>query len=87
MDLGFVVMSEKKYRYHTVNLSENLTAIILELIASGKHGYTNIPDFSKEARAQLLPDADPPIVDRYSVSLKMATRSSHFIRPFSNLEF
>jgi Arc/MetJ-type ribon-helix-helix transcriptional regulator len=49
-------MGEKKYRYHTVNLPENLAAIILEVIASGKHGYTNVPDFTKEAIRRYLRD-------------------------------
>ena len=49
-------MSEKKYRYHTVNLPENLTAKIVEVIDSGKHGYTNVPDFTKEAVRRYLRD-------------------------------
>jgi len=49
-------MDEKKYRYHTVNLPENLTSLILEVIASGKHGYTSVPEFTKEAVRRYLRD-------------------------------
>lgn len=42
-------MTKKKYKYHTVNLSELLVIKIKEVIASGKHGYTSIPDFVKES--------------------------------------
>ncbi len=49
-------MADKKYRYHTVNLPENLTEKILEVIASGKHGYTNVPDFTKDAVRRYLRD-------------------------------
>ncbi|MGQ9680499.1 MAG: hypothetical protein ACUVV4_07020 [Candidatus Bathyarchaeia archaeon] len=35
------------YRDHTVNLPESLTKKIEEVISSGKHGYTSIPDFVK----------------------------------------
>jgi Arc/MetJ-type ribon-helix-helix transcriptional regulator len=47
-------MDEKRYRYHTINLPENLTEVILEVIVSGKHGYTNIPDFTREAVRRYL---------------------------------
>jgi Arc/MetJ-type ribon-helix-helix transcriptional regulator len=45
---------EKKYKYHTVNLPENLAAKIEEVITSGKHGYTNVPDFVKSAVRRYL---------------------------------
>ncbi len=45
---------QKKYQYHTVNLPQNLTERILDVIASGKHGYTNVPDFTKEAVRRYL---------------------------------
>ncbi len=45
---------EKKYVYHTVNLPKNLVDKIEEVIASGKHGYTNVPDFTKEAVRRYL---------------------------------
>ena len=41
-----------------MNLPENLTAKILEVIASGKHGYTNVPDFTKEAVRKYLRELD-----------------------------
>ena len=47
-------MDEKKYQYHTVNLPENLTKKILEVITSGKYGYTNVPDFTREAVRRYL---------------------------------
>ena len=47
-------MVEKKYHYHTINLPMELTDKILEAIASGKHGYTNVPDFTKEAIRRYL---------------------------------
>jgi Arc/MetJ-type ribon-helix-helix transcriptional regulator len=47
-------MREKEYRYHTVNLPMELADKILEVIASGKHGYTNVPDFTKEAIRRYL---------------------------------
>jgi len=42
-------MSRKKYKYHTVNLPENLVAKIKEALDSEVHGYTTIPDFVKGA--------------------------------------
>lgn len=42
-------MSKRKYKYHTVNLPDSLAQKIEEVIASGKHGYTSIPDFVKAA--------------------------------------
>jgi len=42
-------MSERKYKYHTVNLPESLAKKIEEVIESGNHGYTSIPDFVKSA--------------------------------------
>lgn len=48
-------MSEdKKYKYHTVNLPENLAEKIEEVIQSGKHGYTSVPDFVKSAVRRYL---------------------------------
>jgi len=40
---------ESKSRYHTVNLPRTLTDKINEVIASGNHGYTSIPDFVRAA--------------------------------------
>ncbi len=45
---------EKKYKYHTVNLPENLATKIEEVISSGKHGYTSVPDFVKSAVRRYL---------------------------------
>jgi Arc/MetJ-type ribon-helix-helix transcriptional regulator len=47
-------MSSRKYRYHTVNLPESLAKKIEEVIESGKHGYTSIPDFVKTAVRRYL---------------------------------
>ncbi|MGD2200501.1 MAG: ribbon-helix-helix domain-containing protein [Candidatus Bathyarchaeota archaeon] len=47
-------MSKKKYKYHTVNLPESLADKIDEVISSGKHGYTSIPDFVKTAVRKYL---------------------------------
>ncbi len=44
----------KKYRYHTVNLPISLAEKIEEVIQSGEHGYTNIPEFVKEAVRRYL---------------------------------
>ena len=49
-------MSDKKYKYHTVNLPENLTLKIEDVISSGKHGYTSVPDFVKSAVRRYLRD-------------------------------
>ncbi len=49
-------MSKKKYRYHTINLPMELTEKIFEVIESGKHGYTNVPDFTKVAVRRYLRD-------------------------------
>jgi Arc/MetJ-type ribon-helix-helix transcriptional regulator len=46
----------RKYSYHTVNLPMNLTMKIEEVIQNGKHGYTNVPDFTKEAVRRYLRD-------------------------------
>jgi Arc/MetJ-type ribon-helix-helix transcriptional regulator len=51
-----LTLDEKKYHYHTVNLPENLTEKILEVIASGKYGYTSVPDFTREAVRRYLRD-------------------------------
>ena len=47
-------MSERKYKYHTVNLPDSLAKIVQEVVESGKHGYTSIPDFVKEAVRRYL---------------------------------
>jgi len=47
-------MSRKKYKYHTVNLPENLAAKIKEVIASGEHGYDTVPGFVKSAVRRYL---------------------------------
>ena len=44
----------KKYKYHTVNLPDTLAKLIEEVVKSGKHGYTSIPDFVKEAVRRYL---------------------------------
>jgi len=46
-------MSKRKYKYHTVNLPMDLAAKIKEAIESGKHGFTNIPDFVR-GRQEIL---------------------------------
>jgi Arc/MetJ-type ribon-helix-helix transcriptional regulator len=47
-------MPERKYKYHTVNLPETLAEKIEEVIKSGNHGYTSIPDFVKSAVRRYL---------------------------------
>ncbi len=47
-------MARKKYKYHTINLPESLAKKIEEMIASGSHGYTSIPDFVKVAVRRYL---------------------------------
>jgi len=49
-------MTTRKYKYHTVNLPESLAKKIEEVITSGKHGYTSIPDFVKTAVRKYLRD-------------------------------
>lgn len=49
-------MTSRKYRYHTVNLPENLAIKIKEAVETGKHGYTGIPDFVKAAVRKHLRD-------------------------------
>jgi len=44
----------RKHRYYTINLSKNLADKIKEVIDSGEHGYTGIPDFVKEAIRRYL---------------------------------
>jgi Arc/MetJ-type ribon-helix-helix transcriptional regulator len=51
-------MTSRKYKYHTVNLPESLAKKIEEVIASGKHGYTSIPDFVKTAVRRYLRELD-----------------------------
>jgi Arc/MetJ-type ribon-helix-helix transcriptional regulator len=53
---AFTCMSERKYKYHTVNLPESLAKKIEEVIESGNHGYTSIPDFVKSAVRRYLRD-------------------------------
>ncbi len=40
--------------YHTVNLPESLAKKIEEVISSGSHGYTSIPDFVKTSVRRYL---------------------------------
>ena len=47
-------MGERKYNYHTVNLPARLADKIKEVIASDKHGYTNVPDFVRAAVRKYL---------------------------------
>ncbi len=47
-------MTSKKYRYHTVNLPKTLSDKIEEVISSGSHGYTTVPDFVKTAVRRYL---------------------------------
>ncbi len=47
-------MPKKKYRYHTINLPISLAEKIEEVIASGRHGYTSIPEFVKDAVRRYL---------------------------------
>jgi len=47
-------MSERKYKYHTVNLPDSLAKKIKEVISSESHGYTSIPDFVKTAVRRYL---------------------------------
>jgi hypothetical protein len=49
-------MTERKYRYHTVNLPPVLVKKIVETINSGKHGFNNVPDFVKAAVRKYLRD-------------------------------
>ncbi len=51
-------MSQRKYRYHTVNLPESLAKKIEDVIVSGNHGYTSIPDFVKTAVRRYLRELD-----------------------------
>jgi Arc/MetJ-type ribon-helix-helix transcriptional regulator len=51
-------MSKRRYTYHTVNLPESMVKTIEEVIESGKHGYTSIPDFVKEAVRRYLRELD-----------------------------
>jgi len=46
--------TDKKYEYHTVNLPKSLTDRIMEVVESGEHGYTGIPDFTREAVRRYL---------------------------------
>ena len=47
-------MSESKYKYHTINLPDSLAKKIEEVIESGSHGYTSVPDFVKSAVRRYL---------------------------------
>lgn len=47
-------MGKMKYGYHTIGLPEDLTEKILEVIASGEYGYTDIPDFTIDAVRKYL---------------------------------
>lgn len=46
--------TKSKRKYHTVNVPTILEEKIEEVIASGKHGYINVPDFVKEAIRRYL---------------------------------
>ncbi len=48
------MLSERKYKYHTVNLPESLALKIETVIESGNHGYTSIPDFVRAAVRRYL---------------------------------
>jgi len=56
--LNYHRMTSRKYKYHTVNLPESLAKKIEELISSGKHGYTSIPDFVKASVRRYLRELD-----------------------------
>ncbi len=45
---------ERKKKYHSINLPSILEEKVKEVIASGEHGYTTIPDFVKEATRNYL---------------------------------
>ena len=45
---------KSKKRYHTLNVPIHLAEKIEEAIDSGKHGYTSVPDFVKEATRKYL---------------------------------
>lgn len=47
-------MSEREYRYHTVNLPPVLVEKIVEAIDSGKHEFNSVPDFVKDAVRKYL---------------------------------
>ncbi len=47
-------MARKKYKYHTVNVPESLAEKIKEVISSGSHGYTSVPDFVKASVRRYL---------------------------------
>ena len=51
-------MSKRKYKYHTVNLPGSLAKKVEEVIESGNHGYTSIPDFVKDAVRRYLRELD-----------------------------
>ena len=46
--------NKSKKRYHTINVPKSLAEKIDEVIVNGKHGYTSIPDFIKEATRRYL---------------------------------
>jgi len=47
-------MTSRKYKYHTINLPESLANKIKEVISSGAHGYTSVPDFVKASVRRYL---------------------------------
>lgn len=47
-------MTSRKYKYHTINLPKAIAEKIEEVIASGSHGYTSVPDFVKDAVRKYL---------------------------------
>ena len=46
--------NKSKKRYHTINVPKPLAEKIDEVIINGKHHYTNVPDFVKEAIRRYL---------------------------------
>jgi len=47
-------MDGRKYKYHTVNMPKILADEIEKVVESGKHGYTTVPEFVKEATRRYL---------------------------------
>ncbi len=46
--------TKSKHKYHTLNVPRILAEKIEVVLASGKHGYTSVPDFVKEAIRRYL---------------------------------
>ena len=47
-------MSSRKYKYHTINIRKSLAEKIEEVVSSGSHGYTSVPDFVKASVRRYL---------------------------------